>query len=119
VKSEPGPPMTLGGAAAAGERLIVWVLELPAARVEPDSAELVERYGADFAVLEWEARLVCCGCGSHQGQHGRKRDRAAGSQSKAEIGIALSREVCRSWADPDKNESSRSFWRPIQALNNA
>jgi len=31
--------------------------------VQPDPAELAERYGADIAVLDWRARLVCSRCG--------------------------------------------------------
>jgi hypothetical protein len=44
VKSEPGPPMTLGNAAAARVRLIA--------------------FGGQTTVLDWKARLVCAGCGS-------------------------------------------------------
>jgi hypothetical protein len=65
VKSEPGPPMTLGGAAAAGVRLIVWCSDCRH-RVEPDPAEMAERYGAATAVLEWKERLVCSGCGNRK-----------------------------------------------------
>jgi hypothetical protein len=45
VKPEPGPPMTLGGAAAAQVRLIVWCKDC-AHQVEPDPAEMAERCGA-------------------------------------------------------------------------
>jgi hypothetical protein len=51
VKSEPGPPMTLGGAAAAGVRLIVWCRDC-SRRVEPDPTEMAQRYGTGTAVLE-------------------------------------------------------------------
>jgi hypothetical protein len=57
--------MTLGGASAAGVRLIVWCRDCRR-RVEPDPAELAERYGAATAVLEWKGRLVCSGCGSRR-----------------------------------------------------
>jgi hypothetical protein len=57
--------MTLGGAAAAGVRLIVWCRDC-GDRVEPDPAELAGRYGAETAVLEWKERLVCSGCGSRK-----------------------------------------------------
>jgi hypothetical protein len=57
--------MTLGGAAAAGVRLIVWCRDCRR-RVEPDPAELAGRYGAEVAVLEWKERLVCSGCGSRK-----------------------------------------------------
>jgi Zn finger protein HypA/HybF involved in hydrogenase expression len=63
MKSPPGPPMTLGKAAAARVRLIVWCKACDQ-RVQPDAAEMAERYGADTAVLEWRERLVCSRCGS-------------------------------------------------------
>jgi hypothetical protein len=50
VKSEPGPPMTLGLAAAAQVRLIVWCRDC-SRQVEPEPAELASRYGAEIAVL--------------------------------------------------------------------
>jgi hypothetical protein len=58
MKSNPGPAMTLGNAAAAHVRLIVWrrACEHP---VEPDPVEMAERYGAETAVPDWHARLVC------------------------------------------------------------
>jgi hypothetical protein len=63
MKSAPGPPMTLGNAAAARVRLIVWC-KACGHRVEPEAAEMVERYGADTAVPDWRERLVCSRCGS-------------------------------------------------------
>jgi hypothetical protein len=57
--------MTLGAAAAAGVRLIVWCRACRR-RVEPDPAELAERYGAAIPVLDWKARLVCSECGSRE-----------------------------------------------------
>ena len=60
-----GPPMTLGNAAKAGVRLIVWCREC-GRQVEPDPAEMAERYGAEMAVPEWRERLVRSGCGSRQ-----------------------------------------------------
>src|SRR5712672_2162581 len=45
VKAEPGPPMTLGNAAAARVRLIVWCKDCQH-QVEPDPAEMAQRYGA-------------------------------------------------------------------------
>jgi hypothetical protein len=65
VKSEPGAPMTLGGAAAAQLRLIVWCKDCQH-QVEPDPAEMAQRYGAATTVLDWSARLVCSRCGSRQ-----------------------------------------------------
>ena len=63
VKSEPGPPMTLGNAANAKVRLIVWC-KTCGHQVEPDPAEMAARYGADASVLDWRDRLVCSRCGS-------------------------------------------------------
>jgi len=63
VNSYTGPPMTLGNAAAARVRLIMWC-KACGHRVEPDAAEMAERYGAETTVPEWRERLVCSGCGS-------------------------------------------------------
>jgi hypothetical protein len=49
VKSEHGPPMTLGNAAAARVRLIIWCKEC-GHQVEPDPAEMAGRYGAETPV---------------------------------------------------------------------
>jgi hypothetical protein len=46
MKSQPGPPMTLGNVAAARVRLIVWCGE-GGDQVEPDPAEMAARYGAE------------------------------------------------------------------------
>jgi hypothetical protein len=54
-----------GNAAEAGVRLIVWCREC-GRQVEPDPAEMAERYGAETAVLDLRDRLVCSGCGSRQ-----------------------------------------------------
>ena len=35
-------------------------------QVEPDAAEMAERYGAETTVIDWHARLTCSGCGSRQ-----------------------------------------------------
>jgi Zn finger protein HypA/HybF involved in hydrogenase expression len=63
MKSKPGPPMTLGNAAAARVRLIVWC-KACGHRVEPDAAELARRHGTETTVPEWHERLVCYQCGS-------------------------------------------------------
>ena len=55
--------MTLGAAAAARVRLIVWC-KVCRRQVEPDPVAQAERYGADTSVLDWRARLVCSACGS-------------------------------------------------------
>jgi hypothetical protein len=58
-----GAPMTLGNAAAARVRLIVWCLDCQH-QVEPDPAEMGKRYGAATTVPDWHARLACSQCGS-------------------------------------------------------
>jgi len=63
MKSHPGPPMTLGNAAAARVRLIVWC-KACGHRIEPDPVEMARQYGARTSVLDWQDRLVCSGCGS-------------------------------------------------------
>ena len=63
MESPPGPPMTLGNAAAARVRVIVWRKSC-GHQVEPDAAEIAERYGAGTAVPEWREPLVCFRCGS-------------------------------------------------------
>jgi hypothetical protein len=65
MKSQPGPPMTHGAAAAAGVRLIVWCKACQH-QVEPDPPEMATRYGARTTVLDWRERLVCSRCGSRQ-----------------------------------------------------
>jgi hypothetical protein len=57
--------MTLGNAAAARVRLIVWCKDCQH-HVEPDPAEMAERYGAETTVPDWAARLVCGLCGSRR-----------------------------------------------------
>jgi hypothetical protein len=65
MKSTPGPAMTLGAAAAAQVRLIVWCKACQH-QVEPDPAEMAARYGAATSVLDWRERLVCSKCGGRQ-----------------------------------------------------
>ena len=60
-----GPPMTLGNAAAARVRLIVWCLDCRH-QVEPNPAAMAERYGAEMSVPDWHKRLVCGQCGSRR-----------------------------------------------------
>jgi hypothetical protein len=64
-KGYSGPPMTLGNAAAAMVRLIVWCRAF-SRQVEPNPCEMAERYGAETTVIDWHARLACSGCGSRQ-----------------------------------------------------
>ena len=52
-------------AAAARVRLIVWCKDCRH-QVEPDPAEMAQRYGAETPVLDWRERLVCSRRGSRQ-----------------------------------------------------
>jgi Zn finger protein HypA/HybF involved in hydrogenase expression len=56
--------MTLGGAAAAQVRFIVWCRDCRH-QVEPDPAEMAERYGAATTVQDGSERLRCSQCGGH------------------------------------------------------
>ena len=49
--------MTLGDAAGAQVRLIVWCKACQH-QVEPDPAEMATRYGAGTSVLVWRGRLT-------------------------------------------------------------
>jgi hypothetical protein len=73
MKSEPGPKLTLGGAAAAHLRLIVWCQEY-CHRVEPDPAEMAER----LRRRDYRAGLGGEACARQvrrpSGQHGGERD---------------------------------------------
>ena len=62
MKSEPGPLTTLGNAATAKARLVVWCRDCQH-RVEPAPAEHAARYGAELAVIDWVRRLKCSQCG--------------------------------------------------------
>jgi hypothetical protein len=73
LKSIPGPAMTLGNAAAAQVRLIVWC-KACTHQVEPDPAEMARRYGAAASVIDWREGLVCSRCGGRQGP---ERDQAS------------------------------------------
>jgi hypothetical protein len=48
-------------------------------KVEPDVAELVERYGADTPVSDWAARLRCSKCGPPRGRFRRSGFGLSGS----------------------------------------
>ena len=54
--------MTLGNAAAARVRLIVWCKDCRH-KVEADPAAMAVRYGAEMTVPDWRERLVCSQCG--------------------------------------------------------
>jgi len=49
--------MTLGNAAAAHVRLIVWCRDC-GHQVEPDPAEHARRYGTEGTVLDWREKLT-------------------------------------------------------------
>jgi hypothetical protein len=66
MKPYRGPLTTLGNAATAKVRLIVWCRDCQH-RVEPDPAEHAARYGAELPVRAWVKRLKCSQCGSRIG----------------------------------------------------
>jgi hypothetical protein len=57
--------MTLGNAATARVRLIVWCRGCEH-QVEPDPAEMAALCGAETIVPDWGARLVCGECGGRE-----------------------------------------------------
>jgi hypothetical protein len=63
MKGYTGPLTTLGNAATAKVRVLVWCRDCQH-RVEPDPAEHAARYGADLPVRAWVKRLKCSQCGS-------------------------------------------------------
>jgi hypothetical protein len=64
--------MTLGNAAAAYVRLIVWCKDCRR-QVEPGPTEQARRYGEDIPVPEWRERLVGSKCGSRAVVTGTER----------------------------------------------
>ena len=65
MKSEPGPPATLGSTATVGARMIVWCRAY-GHQVELDAAEMAGRYAAEITIPEWHKRLVCSRCGGRE-----------------------------------------------------
>ena len=63
MRSAAGLLMTLGNAAAARVRFIVWCKECQH-QVEPDAGEMAARYGAKTPVLDWRDQLICSRGGS-------------------------------------------------------
>ena len=59
--NKPDPLMTLGSAAAAGVRC-----RECGRQVEPITAEMTARYGAEMTVPDWREGLVCSRCSSRQ-----------------------------------------------------
>jgi hypothetical protein len=83
-----GPPMTLGNAAAAGVRLIVWCRDCRH-QVEPDPDEMAERYGVKMTVPDWHP--AACLRSVRQfpaGRFCRHRDHARAMSRCAPIGGA-------------------------------
>ena len=77
----------LGSTAEAHLRLIVWCKDCRH-KVEPDPAEMAERYGAETTVPDWGKRLVCSQCGSRDVSFvvsGTKRDPLRGRLSSPSI----------------------------------
>jgi hypothetical protein len=58
-------PLTFGQALAEHVRIIAW-RRRSERRIEPDTAELVERYGAAITVIDWAVRLRCFKCGARE-----------------------------------------------------
>jgi hypothetical protein len=54
----PGPPITLGNAALAHLRLIVWCRDC-GHQVEPEPAEMARRHSPEVTVIVWSKRLIC------------------------------------------------------------
>jgi hypothetical protein len=52
--------MTLGNAAAARVRLIVWCRNC-GREVAPDPDQMAKQCGAEMSVLDWRERLLCSG----------------------------------------------------------
>jgi hypothetical protein len=57
MKSQPGPPMTLGNAAARSEA---------EGGTSADPAEMARRYDPETTIPDWHKRLVCSRCGSRR-----------------------------------------------------
>ena len=65
MKAYRGPPMTLGAAAAAQVRLIVWCKACQH-QIEPDPAETAARNGSALRFSIWRERLVRSECGCRE-----------------------------------------------------
>jgi hypothetical protein len=92
-----GPPMTLGNAAAARVRLIVWCLDCRH-QVEPDPAEMAERYGANLAVASARRNAECSSTERRCSHVLTSRVQAAPTLSRREPLVAVSRvstTLCR------------------------
>jgi len=52
MRTEPGPPMTLGNAATNHVRIIIWCRACQH-QVEPDPAETAARHSTETSVRDW------------------------------------------------------------------
>jgi hypothetical protein len=84
--------MTLGNAAAAHVRLIVWC-KACGHQVEPDPTQMARQYGSGTSVLDWRDRLVVLELREPSDRYGRHRDREASSS-------ALTPRPTRAWRAP-------------------
>ena len=100
MKLTPGPSMTLGSAAAAQVRLIVWCKACQH-QVEPDPAEMAARYTADTSVIDWRERLVCSKCGGRLADMvvtgTRRRRGVVAIRAPGRPGQASPPNFCESW----------------------
>ena len=105
--SEPGPPMTLGGAAAAQVRFIVW-RKACEHQVEPDLADMAARYGARdrFSRLARAALLLAVRqpAGRYGGDRGKERE--CNAPAARYCSGAPSTPVAREWG---RKSSSRGY----------
>ena len=108
--------MTLGNAAAARVRLIVWCKGCQY-HVEPDPAEMAERYGAETTVPDWAARLVCGLMRLPSGQHGSERDPLAATGTPQGQLSALSDLRPARLDRLSRMEFMRLMTRPIKISN--
>jgi hypothetical protein len=104
VKSEPGPPMTLGNSAAARIRLIVWYLPFGEPHdfagykacghdIEPVPAEMARRYGPDAPTrVAHAARLFSLRTpryGYGRDRRRRREEARAGAPPKGALSASL------------------------------
>jgi hypothetical protein len=81
--------MTLGNAAAARVRLIVWC-KAYRHQVEPDAAEMAGRYGANTTVPEVARAARLLPVRQPRRRHGGDRDRAAVTESPPYANLPVS-----------------------------
>jgi hypothetical protein len=96
--------MTLGTAAAAGVRPIVWRKECWH-QVEPDPAEMARQYSSETADLDWCERPVCSGASGPAGPDHR-RETSGRLRHLREIGPTPQLEAPKSRRNPGKFHSA-------------